>query len=217
MNDQRSYTSRRVRLTSRKLVRYFMSGVLITAPILITFFIIRWLFMSLDGLLRPFINVPGLGFVVVILTILLIGWIGSVIFVGQIFKMVDRGLESLPGISFIYTSVRDFLKAFVGSKQRFTHTVRVSPFSDDVWLLGFLTDDDLKKFELGEEYVSVYVPQSYNIAGQLYLVTRDRVHHLEEIRARDAMRYAATGGAVMISEKVDGTAISETSSDQTKT
>ncbi len=107
-------------------------------------------------------------------------------------------MENLPGFSFIYTSVRDFIKAFVGEQRRSQQTVRVRIFQDDVWVLGFITDEELQKFELGDEFVAVYVPQTYNVAGQLYLLKRERIRLIEGVSPGDAMRYAVTGGTVEI-------------------
>jgi len=40
------------------------------------------------------------------------------------------------------------------------------------------------------------VPQAYNVAGQLYLVKRDRIRPIEHLSPPDVMKYAVTGGAV---------------------
>lgn len=180
----------------RRLAQYFMRGVLILAPIAITFSILHWMFRLLDGLLGPFVDTPGLGFLIVLATFLIVGWLASLLPVDGLMRMFDAWLETLPGVNFVYSSVRDFFKAFVGNKRRFTHTARVRIFAEDVWLIGFLTDEDVSSFELGEEFVAVYLPQAYNVAGQLYLVRRERVHLLPDLSPSDAMKYAATGGAV---------------------
>jgi uncharacterized membrane protein len=199
MSSAKSSTHRRFRYLGHLIARYFARGVLIFAPILITVSIVHWIFVSMDGLLRPYVGTPGLGFVIVLVALLLIGWVGSLFFVDRLIALFDSWLERLPGISFIYTSVRDLFKAFVGNKRRFQHTVRARLYdSEDVWVIGFLTDEDLHSWELGEDHVAVYVPQAYNVAGQLYLLNRERVHPLPAVGAGEAMKYAATGGAIEI-------------------
>lgn len=201
MPSSAKFPSRRwLRYIGNHLGRYFARGVLIFAPILITLSIIRWVFIKLDGLLQPYIGVPGLGFLMVLFALLVIGWLSSLFLGDRLVALIDSWLERLPGISFIYSSVRDVFKAFVGNKRRFKHTVRARLFADDVWVIGFLTDEDLHSWELGQDHVAVYVPQAYNVAGQLYLMHRDRVHPLKEVSAGDAMKYAATGGAIEIAE-----------------
>ena len=44
----------------RKLLRYFIQGIIILAPIGITIYALYWLFQKVDGILRPFVNIPGL-------------------------------------------------------------------------------------------------------------------------------------------------------------
>jgi uncharacterized membrane protein len=101
-------------------------------------------------------------------------------------------------VNFIYSSIRDFFDAFVGDKRRFTQAVLVNVLAEEVWMVGFLTDEDLTKLELGADYVAVYVPQAYNVAGQLYMVKRSRIRPLDDLASTDVMKYAVTGGAVEI-------------------
>ena len=186
---------RLLRLYGRRLAQYFLHGILVVAPIAITLAALGWVFNAVDKLLRPFLDVPGLGFITVIAIIVLTGWISSFFVIEQLFDLFDEWLERLPGVSLVYSPVRDFFKALVGRKRRFNRTVLAAIFQPDVWMVAFLTDEDLKRFELGDSHVAVYVPQSYNVAGQLYLVPRQRVRVLEQVTPGDAMRYAVTGGA----------------------
>lgn len=180
--------------------QYFLRGVLVMAPVLITISMLVWIFQKLDGLLHPYLTTPGAGLAALLLIVLLIGWISTFRFVKQISRMVSNGIEHTPGVSLIYTSVRDFFEAFVGNKKRFTLAVLVDVTAKDVWVVGFLTDEDPSGFKLGETYVSVYVPQAYTVGGQLYLVQRDRVRPIDNLHAADVMKYAVTGGAVEIAE-----------------
>lgn len=186
------------RFTLHNLGRYLLRGILVLAPILITASALVWSFNRADSLLHPYVTMPGLGLACTLLFITLVGWISTFRFLKRIFGMVDHTLEHTPGVSLIYVSVRDFFEAFVGHKRRFTHPVLVNVLADDVWLAGFLTDENPASFNLGTSYVSVYVPQAYNVGGQLYLVPRQRVRPIENIAPTNVMKYAVTGGAVEI-------------------
>ena len=195
----RLYQIRRFRL--RYMGQYFLRGVLVIAPIFLTAGLLVWLFRKVDGLLSPQVTIPGLGLVCVLFSVVLIGWVSSFFIVRRIFGVFDHGLEKTPGVSFIYSSLRDFFEAFVGNKKRFTKAVLVNVLADEVWLIGFLTDEEVESFGLGAKFVSVYVPQAYNVAGQLYLVKRDRVKPIEHLSSPEVMRYAVSGGAVELTEK----------------
>ncbi|MBL9214334.1 MAG: DUF502 domain-containing protein [Opitutaceae bacterium] len=193
--------SRFRRFRWRHVGQYFLRGLLVLSPILITLSALVWAFRTVDRALHPYITAPGLGLAALVTLVILVGWVSSFFLMQRIFGLVDRGLEQMPGVSFIYSSVRDFLEAFVGNKRRFTQAVLVNVLADQVWLVGFLTDEDASPLNLGKDYVSVYVPQAYNVAGQLYLVKRDRVRSIEHLGSAEVMKYAVTGGAVEINEK----------------
>jgi uncharacterized membrane protein len=182
--------------TLKQVLRFFIQGLIILAPIGITGYVLYWLFDKVDSILRPYVNIPGLGFVIIILFVILVGWISSTFLMGSFLNFFDQWMERTPGIKFIYTSTKDFFEAFAGDKRKFNKAVLASVFSEDVWIVGFLTDEEMQKFDMGANMVAVYVPQSYNFAGQLYILPRDKVKKIEHITAGEAMKYAVTGGVV---------------------
>ncbi|HLF46775.1 MAG TPA: DUF502 domain-containing protein [Chitinophagaceae bacterium] len=183
-------------VTLKKLFRYFIQGVIILAPIGITAYVLWWLFNKIDGILEPYIHVPGVGFLIIIVFVILVGWVSSNFLMGSFIGFFDTWMERTPGVKFIYTSTKDFFEAFAGEKRKFNVAVLANVFSEDVWIIGFLTDDEMKKFEMGADKVAVYVPQSYNFAGQLYILPRDKVKKIDKISSGEAMKYAVTGGVV---------------------
>ncbi len=186
----------------RKIVRYFIQGVIILAPIFITGYALYRLFDWVDGLLRPWVYVPGLGFAIIIAFIVLVGWVSTSFLMGSMIHFFDGWMERTPVVKFIYSSTKDFFEAFAGDKKKFHKAVLASVFAPDVWIVGFLTDEEMSKFELGSEMVSVYVPQSYNFAGQLYIMPRSRVRQIERVAAGQAMKYAVTGGVVDLDDEI---------------
>lgn len=191
----------RSQLTFKRLFRYFVQGVIIIAPIGITAYVLFWLFNVIDGILRPFVNIPGLGFAIIIVFIILVGWFSSNFLMGSFIHFFDQWIERTPVIKFIYSSTKDFFEAFAGDKRKFNKAVLAQVFSADVWIIGFLTDEEMSKFEMGAEQVAVYVPQSYNFAGQLYILPRNKVRTIEKITSGEAMKYAVTGGVVDLDEE----------------
>lgn len=180
----------------KKLLRFFFQGLIILAPIGITLYVLYWLFEKVDGILRPFVNIPGLGFLLIICFVVLVGWISSNFLMGSAISFFDQLMEKTPGIKVIYSSTKDFFEAFAGDKRKFNKSVLANVFASDVWIVGFLTDEEMEKFDLGAENVSVYVPQAYNFAGQLYILPREKVRKIDKISAGQAMKYAVTGGVV---------------------
>ncbi|HEX4877639.1 MAG TPA: DUF502 domain-containing protein [Chitinophagaceae bacterium] len=195
----------------KKVVQYFLQGLLIIAPLAITIYSIYWIVSTVDNWL-PIFREPikdemgrvighqvknyGLGFVIIISAVIVIGYLSSFFIQSRLFHLFDKWLEKTPGIKFIYTSTRDFFEAFAGNKRKFNKAVLANVFAEDVWIVGFLTDEEMAKFEMGADKVAVYVPQAYNFAGQLYILPRDKVRRIEHITSGEAMKYAVTGGVV---------------------
>ncbi len=204
--------------TLRKLFRLFIQGLLILAPIAITIWAVVTAFTFVDNLLPQMVHslfpswvgvdekgnlqkVTGLGFVIVIGFVMLVGWVSSNFVMGSLINFFDQWLERTPGIKFIYTSIKDFFEAFAGDKRKFTKSVLANVFANDVWVVGFMTDEEMKKFDMGAEMVGVYVPQAYNFAGQLYILPRYKVRHILHLSSGDVMKYAVTGGVVEMEEE----------------
>ena len=201
----------------RKLLQYFLQGLIILAPIAITIFAVVSLFNWIDGILPNLVHqlfpsivgtdqlgtpnrIPGLGFIVVIVIVLFVGYISSSFVVSRLVDLFDSILEKTPGIKIIYSTLKDFFEAFAGNKRKFDKAVLVSIESVDVWKVGFITQEDLNEFGL-EEYVAVYVPQSYAFAGNLYFVKKERVRILTDISSADAMKFAISGGVTEIEDE----------------
>jgi uncharacterized membrane protein len=185
----------------RKIFRYFFQGLIILAPIGVTAYALYWLFENVDGILRPYINIPGLGFVIILVFVILVGWVSSHFLMGSIINFFDHLMDRTPGIKFIYTSTKDFFEAFAGDKKKFSRPILANVFAEDVWVMGFLTDEELQKLDMGAEMVSIYIPQAYHWAGQLYVLPRSKVRKIEKLNSGEAMKYAVTGGVVDLDEE----------------
>lgn len=187
----------------KKILRYILQGLIILAPIGVTVYALYWLFDKIDNILRPVVNIPGLGFVIILGFVILVGWVSSNFLMGSVISFLDNVMDKTPVIKFIYTSTKDFFEAFGGEKKRFNKPILANVFGDDVWVMGFLTDEELEKLEMGAEMVSIYIPQAYHWAGQLYVLPRNKVKRIDnKFSPGEAMKYAVTGGVVHVDEEI---------------
>jgi uncharacterized membrane protein len=200
-----------------KLVNYFFQGLIILAPIVITAWAVLSLFNYIDDILPNLLHVlfpdlvklnpqgepekiPGLGFLVVVLIVLSVGYISSLFFVSKLVDLFDRVLEKTPGIKIIYTTIKDFLEAFAGNKRKFNKPVLVNVDAPDVWRMGFITQTDLSQFDM-KEHVCVYVPHSYAFSGITYFVKKDRIRDINDVNSTDAMKFVVSGGVTDVAEE----------------
>ena len=193
----------------RKLFQYFLQGILIIAPITITIYTIYWVVSSIDNLIPIFytknqdgryvVQNYGLGFLIIIVAVCLIGYLSSFFIKLKMFSLFEAMMAKTPGIRFIYTTVKDFFEAFAGEKKKFNKPVLANIDDNDVWRVGFITQEEVKDFHF-IDYVAVYIPASYSIAGNVYLLPRERVRPITNINATEAMKFAISGGVTHIEE-----------------
>lgn len=177
----------------QKAIQYFLQGLLILGPVSITVYLIYLVFDKIDSILRPAINIPGLGFLIIIGFIILIGYLSSFFVMGRLLSVFDKILERTPGIKLFYSFVRDFFEAFAGNKKKFTQNVLANVDYADTWRVGFITQNDMTNFGM-ENYVAVYLPMAYSVAGNVYIVPKEKIKLLPMISSAQAMKFAVSGG-----------------------
>ncbi|MDX2193776.1 MAG: DUF502 domain-containing protein [Gemmatimonadales bacterium] len=172
------------------LVRSFVNGLLLTAPVALTLFVCWRLFITVDGWLG--LETPGLGFLATVAIVTAFGFLASNVIGRVLVAGLDTLLERLPGVRLLYGAIKDVFEAFGGEKRSFDNPVLVTvdPVAG-IKLAGFLTNRSIEKIAPG--HVAVYVPQSYAFAGLTLVVPADRVQPLD-VKGSDVLTFAVSGG-----------------------
>ena len=188
---------------AKALLNYFVKGLLIVVPLGVAIFLIYWAVSRIDNALnlstslwtdnkgRP-MYIPGLGIVNVVLIILIAGVLVTNVITEPIKAWFNRWLDRLPLFKFLYSSVKDLTEAFVGEEKKFNEPVLVDVNEFGLKKIGFLVKRDMSKIGLPGD-VAVYFPYSYSFAGQVVIISADKVHPLD-ISAADAMKFMISGG-----------------------
>ncbi|GAB1403888.1 MAG: DUF502 domain-containing protein [Lentimicrobiaceae bacterium] len=192
----------------KKILTWFIQGLIFTAPVVITVYIIVMLFNFVDGLLTGVIagligiRIPGLGLLVVLGFITLIGFLSSSILFRPLLTYLDRLISQAPLVKIIYTSIKDFLSAFVGKEKRFTEPVLVKVGKGaDLEKMGFITQHDLSSLGIKTGKIAVYLPHSYNFSGNLFIVPVENITPLH-IPPAEAMKFIVTAGVTNIEKTI---------------
>jgi uncharacterized membrane protein len=201
--------------TYKRLFQFFLQGLLVIGPFAITIWAIAAAFNFVDGILPNFVHslvptlmednqgnirrIPGLGFLVVVAVVLFVGYISSSFLFGKVEDALGKLLQKTPAINFIYTTLKDFFEAFAGDKKKFIHNVLASIDDKDIWRAGFITREDMTDFGL-QDYVAVYIPMAYSVAGNVYLVPKDRIRTIPNVTASETMKFAVSGGVSSIED-----------------
>jgi uncharacterized membrane protein len=178
------------------LFKYFMRGVLLTVPFLLTSYIVSIAIHWLDNIVK--INIPGLGIIITVTGITLFGYLGSSLIVSSVFAEVEKFVIKLPLVNLIYTSFKDLIAAFVGNKKKFDTPVLITKnLVPRIQQLAFITQTDLAGLDM-PGHVAVYVPQSYSFSGELFIVSKDIVQPLSHISGTEVMKFIISGGVTAI-------------------
>ena len=183
----------------KKLVNYFLQGLIFIAPLAITGYIIYLVFDVTDQFSRDLISrffdvhIPGAGVLTMILFLVLIGFLGQTIVARPLINLVQNFIARTPVLRDIYSALKDFIMAFVGKDRKFNIPVLVlvNPVTQ-LEKLGFLTEQDLGMLELKDK-VAVYFPHSYNFSGELFIVPRTQIKVLD-LPASEVMKFVVSGG-----------------------
>lgn len=180
----------------RLFLRSFVQGLIIIGPFAITVWIIWSIIFSIDNII-PSISekFPGLIFFTVIFGTTFIGYFGNKFIIGRlIVDGIDYVLEHIPGIKFIYTSLKDVLGSFVGDKKKFNVPVWVKTNeTPEIWRIGFLTQSDMSVVNL-DQMVAVYLPHSYAVSGWVIITKYNNIKEVTGMSAAEAMKFAVSGG-----------------------
>ncbi|MDP3313933.1 DUF502 domain-containing protein [Lutibacter sp.] len=183
----------------RKLINYFLEGLLYIAPLGVTAYVIYSVFTFIDGLLQKQLvsligfEIPGLGILTLLLFLILVGFIGRT-FIAQPLKVLfKKVIERVPLLNFVYSAFNDLFSAFVGKEKKFNKPVLVKVNSiTDLEKLGFITAKNLEIIDELDK-VAVYFPHSYNFSGELFIVPKANVKPLN-VNSSDLMKFIVSAG-----------------------
>lgn len=160
----------------KKLVRQFITGIIVAVPIGVTIWILIWLFNVIDGLLQPLITliwghpVTGVGFGVTIALIYLAGVIASNVIGKHLVHYLESATQSIPVVSLLYRGMKEILVSFfMPGKSGFVQVVLIEFPRKGIKAIGFVTSE--LRNEQGKKLYSVLIPNSPNpTSGYLQIV-----------------------------------------------
>jgi uncharacterized membrane protein len=198
MSHQPTYKNLRrqvsFRLLLKRVLRYFLRGLLVVLPIAATVWLLYTLITMADTAIQEKLvdtHIPGLGLLIILVVITLIGMFATGIITRPLFELFDTLMERAPGVKHIYSSVKDMTEAFVGDKRKFTTPVRVN-MGGGIYRIGFLTLPELKQIHL-PGFSAVYLPFSYAVSGEVWLVENSKIESMP-VDAPELMKFILSGG-----------------------
>jgi len=187
----------------KRILGYFLQGLILVAPVAIVIYILHWIFVTVDGWLSDKIeillgiSVPGLGILFLFVSLTILGLIGKTALINPIKRIAERFIKKIPLLNLLFTALNDLFSAFVGKERKFNVPVKVLINKENnLWKLGFITRENMEDIELGD-LSAVYFPHSYNFSGELYLVPKANIKKID-LPPAEVMKFIVSGGVTRI-------------------
>jgi uncharacterized membrane protein len=177
-----------------------IGGILITVPLVLTFWVLKLLFLWLDGFLSPVINdfsgieIPGLGFILLFVLLYLVGTFFSIVAIRRIWKFLEGLIIKVPLAGFIYTTARQLVDAFSSENLKpFEKFVLVDFLGPRRKSIGFLTG--VSEDRNGRKYFHVFMPTPPNPVTGFIQLAREEQLTFTKLTFEESVEFSLSGGA----------------------
>lgn len=184
----------------QRIRNYFITGLLVTGPIVVTYLTVTWLFSAIDGLMEPLWfrffqrHIPGLGFVTTILVILSVGFLTTNVIGKKILEKIENILLKIPVSRSVYATTKQLMDAFSPtSRTSFKQVILVKHLEGESYSIGFLTRELTVD---GVDMIAAYIPTNHVYFGNIVLVKRESVI-FSDMTVEEGLRAILTAGTAL--------------------
>ena len=194
-----------------RLRTYFLTGILVTAPISITIYL-AWAFIDfVDTTVTPLIpaqyqpetylkfSVPGLGIAIVVVTLTAIGFLTANYLGRALIRMGERLVDRMPVVRSVYSALKQILETVIKqSSNAFRQCVLVEYPRKGLWVVAFITAETEGEIRrtLDRELISVFVPTTPNpTSGFIIFVPKEDLTYLD-MTIEEGMKLVVSAGLV---------------------
>ena len=184
----------------QRIRNYFITGLLVTGPIVVTYLTVTWLFSAIDGLMEPLWfrffqrHIPGLGFVTTILVILSVGFLTTNVIGKKILEKIENVLLKIPVSRSVYATTKQLMDAFSPtSRTSFKQVILIKQPEGEGYSIGFLTRELTVD---GVDMIAAYIPTNHVYFGNIVLVKRESVI-FSDMTVEEGLRAILTAGTAL--------------------
>lgn len=200
-----------------RLKSYLFTGILVTAPVSLTFYIVYKLILFIDRKTSALVpvqfrfndklpfDIPGLGFLILLAGLIAIGMFTRGYFGRFFVRLGEKIVSKMPFISSIYNLLKQVFETFFSDKkQSFNQVVLLQYPRKGLWVMGFVsapTEGETQR-KLKEKMLNVFVPTTPNpTSGFLLFVPKKDVIELN-MSVEDGLKLVISCGIVSPDEKL---------------
>ena len=174
------------------------AGVATLLPLYLTFFVIKFLFVTLeemsDPLLKRFnLDIPGLGIILTVLLIYILGFLVTNFLGRKIFNLGERIVKKVPIVNIIYTTLKQITDTFAkGSTDTFEGAVYIQYPRQGLWTMAFISGES--KTKDGVPYYHLFVPTTPNPTSGFFLMIPQADTVATGMSVEDGLKTIISGG-----------------------
>ncbi len=199
-----------------KIKNYLLTGILVSAPVFITFWIVLSLVKFFDKLITPLIpyyinpnyylprDVPGLGLIILIILLIIIGFITASFFGRFLLKKTESLINKIPLIKIFYKTIKQIIETiFKNNSKAFREVVLLEYPRKGIWVLGFTTGqvEGAVKKKIKGNLINVFVPTTPNpTSGFLLMVPKTQLKYLD-VKVDEAIKTIVSAGIIELQAK----------------
>jgi uncharacterized membrane protein len=150
------------------------AGLATLLPLYLTFFVIKFLFVTLEEMSNPILkrfnlDIPGLGIILTVLLIYILGFLVTNFLGRKIFNLGERIVKKVPIVNMIYTTLKQITDTFTkGSTDAFEGAVYIQYPRQGLWTMAFISGES--KTKDGVPYYHLFVPTTPNPTSGFFLM-----------------------------------------------
>lgn len=195
---------------------YFLTGVLVSAPLVITFGLAWWFIEFVDSKVMPLIpghynpvyylpegyqeyGIPGFGLLVILIFITVVGWFTTNFAGRALIKLYERILARIPAVRSIYGAVKQILETVLANQSNaFRQAVLLEYPRRGMWAIGFITGQTKGEVQnLTEDTViNIFLPTTPNPTSGFLLFVPCRDIVILDMTVEEAIKMVMSGGIV---------------------
>ena len=194
------------------LRKWFLAGLLVIVPMVITFLVLQWVVGLLDQTLQILplswhpdrllgVHIPGFGVILTLAILLLVGATVSNFVGKKLMQWGDAVVARIPVVRSIYSSVKQVSDTlFSESGNAFRKAVLVQWPREGIWTVAFVTGvpgGDVASYLPESEFLSVYVPTTPNPTGGYFVMLRKSDCIELNMSVDEALKYVVSMGVVV--------------------
>ena len=200
-----------------RLRNYFLTGIIVTAPIAITLWILFGIIKMIDNAVVPLLppvynpqtyleryfgitaDIPGIGLVVMLFALTLIGFLAAGFFGRMVVRTGESLVNRMPVVRSVYGALKQIFETVLEARSRsFREVVLVEYPRRGIWALGFITSTTEGEVQhvTAEKVVNVFLPTTPNpTSGFLLFVPRKDLVVLQ-MTVEEGIKMVVSGGII---------------------